>query len=520
MTQTEPGPHHRAWLFALALLLTAVSTNALGQPVKIMPFGDSWTHGYGNHVSYRYDLWFLLAEAGFDVDFVGGNNETVEGPDLDLYPLYLTEFDRDHQGSSGYRTDMLAVFAKSVAAKHLPDIVLLWAGGNDVCQMGLNGANNAKTGLRDTINGIRSSVPGVIILLATATYFDCHAEAIPNLNLAITSVANDMDTSESPVILVEQHTGFDPATMLQSDRIHHNRTGEAWVAANWFEVLADILPLEQRFEINAGHAGAWYNSATSGQGQLIDVVPEDQFLFLAWFTFTDAASSNPFEQHWYTAQGNYSGNKANLILHETLGGRFDHAQEPSTNPIGTVTLIFSDCTQGEMAYRIDSDGLEGSFPLERLIPGSENICEGQSGRAATEAIDINPGMDGTWVNDDTLGQGFLIDAHPNPNGSNFIFVAWFTYGDDTASGQRWLTAQGDFSGSTAAIDVYETTGGSFDDPQAVSVGKVGTMTIDFTDCSNAQLSYSLTEDGVAGDMTISRLIPGGQALCEELALAD
>jgi hypothetical protein len=253
---------------------------------------------------------------------------------------------------------------------------------------------------------------------------------------------------------------------------------------------------------------------------LIDVIPNDQFMFLAWFTFTDAASSNPDEQHWYTAQGNYSGNTAPLIRHETLGGQFDDPQETSTNPVGTVTVSFSDCDEGQMVYRIDTDGREGIIPLQRLIPGSDNICEDQGGQVAitTEAVDINAGMDGTWVNPDTLGQGFLIDAHPNPDGSNFIFVAWFTYGEDTASGQRWLTAQGDFAGSsTAEIPVHETTGGSFNAAQVVDVNQVGTMTIDFTDCSNAQLSYTLTDDDLADDMAISRLIPGGQALCEELA---
>ena len=276
------------------------------------------------------------------------------------------------------------------------------------------------------------------------------------------------------------------------------------------------------FEINAGHSGAWYDPETSGQGQLIDVEPETQFMFLAWFTFTDAASNNPDQQHWYTAQGNYSGNTAELVLHETLGGLFDDSQQPVTNPVGTVTLRFSDCEQGQMAYNIDTDGRQGTIPLQRLIPGSGDICEGHSGQAAitTEAVDINAGMDGAWVNNETLGQGFLIDAHPNPDGSNFIFVAWFTYGDDTASGQRWLTAQGDFEGATAAIDIYETTGGRFDDPLIPNTAKVGTMTIDFTDCSNAQLTYSLTVDESANDMAISRLIPSGQALCAELAGTD
>ena len=68
--------------------------------------------------------------------------------------------------------------------------------------------------------------------------------------------------------------------------------------------------------------------------------------------------------------------------------------------------------------------------------------------------------------------------------------------------------------------MHETTGGSFNDPQVVNVAKVGTMTIDFEDCSNALLTYSLTNDGIDGDMAISRLFPGGQALCEELAGTD
>jgi hypothetical protein len=54
----------------------------------------------------------------------------------------------------------------------------------------------------------------------------------------------------------------------------------------------------------------------------------------------------------------------------------------------------------------------------------------------------------------------------------------------------------------------------------VNPEKVGTMNLDFTDCSNAQLSYSLTDEDLAGDMELSRLIPGGQALCEELARAE
>jgi len=284
-------------------------------------------------------------------------------------------------------------------------------------------------------------------------------------------------------------------------------------------VAMDCDAGNQDFTINAGHSGAWFNSETSGQGQLIDVEPEEQYMFLSWFTYTDAASDNPNEQQWYTAQGNYSGNTANLDLFETLGGRFDDPQEVTTTQVGNATVTFDDCGQGQMTYNFGEDGRQGQFPLQRVIPGSDNICEERNGNSP-QSVDINAGMDGAWFNTNTPGQGFFIDAHPDPVGGNFIFVSWFTHGEETASGQRWLTAQGSFEGSIAEIDVFETTGGGFDDPEPVSTTKVGSMNLDFTDCSNAKLSYSLPADPAEGDITITRVIPGAQALCEELVGED
>jgi hypothetical protein len=63
--------------------------------------------------------------------------------------------------------------------------------------------------------------------------------------------------------------------------------------------------------------------------------------------------------------------------------------------------------------------------------------------------------------------------------------------------------------------VYETTGGSFDDPQEVETVNVGTMTIDFVDCETAELSYTLDE-GLEGIIHITRVVPGGQAQCEQI----
>ncbi len=268
--------------------------------------------------------------------------------------------------------------------------------------------------------------------------------------------------------------------------------------------------------INAGHAGAWFNPETSGQGQLIDIDTAAKFMFMSWFTYTDAASANPFQQRWLTAQGNYSGNTATLDLYETLGGKFDAPQDVTTTRIGEVTLVFSSCSEGEMTYKIAGESLQGTVPLFRAIPGSEITCE-TIDEPSTQAVDINAGMDGAWFDPVTSGQGFLIDSYPGSAGGNFMFVAWFTYGDNTASGQRWFTAQGGFEGPVADMILYETTGGSFDDPRNVRTEVVGAMSIDFQDCSNAQLTYAITDESLDGEIAIQRAVPGAKDLCEQIS---
>jgi hypothetical protein len=271
--------------------------------------------------------------------------------------------------------------------------------------------------------------------------------------------------------------------------------------------------------INQGLAGGWFNPVTSGQGILLDIEPETQFMFAAWFTFTASDSDQPFQQRWLTAQGNFTGESANLTLYETLGGKFDDPQTVSTQPVGEITLTFSDCSTGMLTYRIETEGLQGEIPLTRLLPGSEGLCQQETG-SEIQSVDINVGMNGGWFDPDTSGQGFLLDVLADPEGGNFLFLAWFTFGDDTASGQRWLTAQGGFEGASASIDVYETTGGSFNDPLTVNTIPVGQMILDFSTCSEGIIGYDLPDEGLDGEIVVTRLVPAGAALCEEITSAE
>jgi hypothetical protein len=67
------------------------------------------------------------------------------------------------------------------------------------------------------------------------------------------------------------------------------------------------------------------------------------------------------------------------------------------------------------------------------------------------------------------------------------------------------------------IPLYETTGGSLDDPQAVTTLQRGTVDISFTDCNNAVLAYDFEgAAGPEGSINLTRVVPGGGALCDAL----
>jgi len=108
----------------------------------------------------------------------------------------------------------------------------------------------------------------------------------------------------------------------------------------------------------------------------------------------------------------------------------------------------------------------------------------------------------------TARQDFYFHQFTDPKGDKFVFVTWVAVGDNTASGQRWLTAKGNVEGLTAKIDAYELTGGSAD------VVKVGTVIINFADCESAKFTYTPNDDGLEGQTRIVRVDSGTWKYCE------
>ena len=207
---------------------------AASSPVKIMPLGDSITAGPG---CWRAILWDNLQSAGYtNIDFVG----TQQGGGCQTAP-----YDIDNEGHGG-------ASAAGIASQNLlpgwlsatnPDIVLMHLGTNDI--FANPGSSAILAAYSTLVSQMRANNPKMRILVAQiipmnpsgCTY--C-AQDVIDLNAAIPAWAASITTAQSPVIVVDQWTGFD-ATTDTVDGIHPNDVGFQKMAARWFPPLTAQL---------------------------------------------------------------------------------------------------------------------------------------------------------------------------------------------------------------------------------------------------------------------------------------
>ncbi|MEK7727593.1 MAG: right-handed parallel beta-helix repeat-containing protein, partial [candidate division KSB1 bacterium] len=157
--------------------------------IKIMPLGDSITQMYPNHDSYRRPLWHLLQNHGFNVDFVGSQNLNKTGP-----PPH-PDFDMDHEGHSGWRTDEILAQIEDWSRSHQPEIVLIHLGSNDVFQYQSNSSTIFE--LEQVIDKLRLVNPEIKILLGQIIPSIYEANAIVDFNQRIPTLAAAKNTFQS-----------------------------------------------------------------------------------------------------------------------------------------------------------------------------------------------------------------------------------------------------------------------------------------------------------------------------------
>jgi hypothetical protein len=114
---------------------------------------------------------------------------------------------------------------------------------------------------------------------------------------------------------------------------------------------------------------------------------------------------------------------------------------------------------------------------------------------ASERIDsgVNAGITGSWYNPALNGQGWVIEMIST---GQFLF---YFYGYEDSGDQLWLLGTAANTGSsTITADVLRFSGVGFGgnfDPSSQSSESVGSMVFDFSDCNNANVSFTSTDSG-------------------------
>jgi len=197
------------------------------------------------------------------------------------------------------------------------------------------------------------------------------------------------------------------------------------------------------------------------------------------------------------------------------------------NPEGVDFLPDGDILIGNggngSVRRYDSNGtLIGNY----VPPGSGGLLRPNAVVLHPPISDfrINAGLNDAWFNAATPGQGFFVTVFPD---LKQIFLAWFTFDTERPDpsvmanlgdpGARWRTAFGPYQFNSAQLDVELTSGGIFDAPMPVPMQQAdGTITVTWSDCENAVVSFDIPSADVQGEIPITRIALDNVERCELL----
>ncbi|WP_376695740.1 hypothetical protein [Wenzhouxiangella sp. EGI_FJ10305] len=135
------------------------------------------------------------------------------------------------------------------------------------------------------------------------------------------------------------------------------------------------------------YAGAWYNPESSGEGFLVEVLP-DHRIVAYWFTYQPDDSGR---QAWMVGDGSFVDKgvvlapawpwqeRAELKLYQPTGGSFGHNFDPDDVQLvewGDFIIEFNDEDTGRVEWNSNIDGYgSGEYPIERLAQPKLADCD-------------------------------------------------------------------------------------------------------------------------------------------------
>lgn len=337
-------------LFAIAGLITGlIPAIAAGSGViKVMPLGDSITHGFAssNSDGYRRPLYLSLTSAGHSVDFVGS---LIDGSG---------DFDRDHEGHGGFRADQIRDNVYNwLAAQDGPSnddpvrVVLLHIGTNDIAQLQGDATTAVEIGqILDVIDQYETDFSAEItIILARIVNQDnpltTQGMQVTALNVSIQILADARILAGDDIVVVDMENALDyPGDMV--DYLHPNDGGYGKMANAWFPHLNTVLTAICPPVTAPGLTGLSVTSLLTGNFETADLTA----------SYTPSGSTTTTATAW-TVDGSpvmamylpmEGGEPAALANYAGSGGAFS---AKGGNPVWSSSLGYD----GNGAYVFDGD---------------------------------------------------------------------------------------------------------------------------------------------------------------------
>ena len=171
------------------------------EPVRIMLYGDSTTHGTTGDWTWRYRLWQSLTADGTSFDFVGPRDDIAVYTTLELggHAYRDPDFDDDHASLYGMRFSNGQYQLADLAPAHDPDVVVAMIGGNDLVVQISPDVLEAKW--RKDIARLRAANRDVSLVLVPLP--QTWIPGATEYNERLADIAAGLDTARSRVVLAD-----------------------------------------------------------------------------------------------------------------------------------------------------------------------------------------------------------------------------------------------------------------------------------------------------------------------------
>lgn len=141
--------------------------------------------------------------------------------------------------------------------------------------------------------------------------------------------------------------------------------------------------------------------------------------------------------------------------------------------------------------------------IRSMVYGCLLACM-QAVSAQISDLSLRGDFTGNWTDPSPNNQGIQIEVLDNSR----AVVIWFTF--DQNGNQQWLAGLGDVSNDRIEVDLRRNSGGNFPpeliDQQRLVIEAWGHASIQFSDCSHGEMSWTSNLDGVpSGSMQLRRV---------------